>query len=131
MKKKEICIVDDDNIYQIIVRKIIGKMELFSSFSSYKNGKDAIDALKKAAENNENIPDIILLDINMPVMDGWEFMDEIVSYKSKLNQKIAIYIVSSSIAVQDKDKAKTYAEILGFLSKPITMDALYEIVSEI
>ncbi|MDD2822226.1 MAG: response regulator [Flavobacterium sp.] len=131
MKKKEIWIVDDDNIYQIIVRKIIGKMELFSSFSSYKNGKDAIDALKKAAENNENIPDIILLDINMPVMDGWEFMDEIVSYKSKLNQKIAIYIVSSSIAVQDKDKAKTYAEILGFLSKPITMDALYEIVSEI
>ena len=131
MKKKEIWIVDDDNIYQIIVRKIIGKMELFSSFSSYKNGKDAIDALKKAVENNENIPDIILLDINMPVMDGWEFMDEIVSYKSKLNQKIAIYIVSSSIAVQDKDKAKTYAEILGFLSKPITMDALYEIVSEI
>lgn len=131
MKKKEIWIVDDDNIFQIIVRKIIGKMELFSSFSSYKNGKDAIDALKKAAENNENIPDIILLDINMPVMDGWEFMDEIVSYKSKLNQKIAIYIVSSSIAVQDKDKAKTYAEILGFLSKPITMDALYEIVSEI
>jgi CheY-like chemotaxis protein len=131
MKKKEIWIVDDDNIYQIIVRKIIGKMELFSSFSSYKNGKDAIDALKKAAENNENIPDIILLDINMPVMDGWEFMDEIVSYKSKLNQKISIYIVSSSIAVQDKDKAKTYAEILGFLSKPITMDALYEIVSEI
>ena len=131
MKKKEIWIVDDDNIFQIIVRKIIGKMELFSSFSSYKNGKDAIDALKKAAENNENIPDIILLDINMPVMDGWECMDEIVSYKSKLNQKIAIYIVSSSIAVQDKDKAKTYAEILGFLSKPITMDALYEIVSEI
>ena len=87
MKKKEIWIVDDDNIYQIIVRKIIGKMELFSSFSSYKNGKDAIDALKKAAENKESIPDIILLDINMPVMDGWEFMDEIVAYKSKLNQK--------------------------------------------
>ena len=55
MKKKEIWIVDDDNIYQIIVRKIIGKMELFSSFSSYKNGKDAIDALKKAIENNENM----------------------------------------------------------------------------
>ncbi|MDO9183327.1 response regulator [Flavobacterium lacustre] len=131
MKKKEIWIVDDDNIYQIIVRKIISKIELFSSFSSYKNGKDAIDALKKAIENNENIPDVILLDINMPIMDGWEFMDEIVSYKSKLKQKIAIYIVSSSIAVQDKDKAKTYTEILGFLSKPITMDALYEIVSEI
>jgi CheY-like chemotaxis protein len=131
MKKKEIWIVDDDNIYQIIVRKIISKIELFSSFSSYKNGKDAIDALKKAVENNENIPDVILLDINMPIMDGWEFMDEIVSYKSKLKQKIAIYIVSSSIAIQDKDKAKTYTEILGFLSKPITMDALYEIVSEI
>jgi CheY-like chemotaxis protein len=131
MKKKEIWIVDDDNIYQIIVRKIISKIELFSSFSSYKNGKDAIDALKKAVENNENIPDVILLDINMPIMDGWEFMDEIVLYKSKLNQKIAIYIVSSSIAVQDKDKAKTYTEISGFLSKPITMDALYEIVSEI
>ena len=131
MSKKIIWVVDDDAIYQVIINKIIKRSEMFSASSSFKNGKEAVSALHKIIENTELIPDIILLDINMPVMDGWEFMDEIVSYKSKLNQKIAIYIVSSSIAVQDKDKAKTYVEILGFLSKPITMDALYEIVSEI
>ena len=96
-------------------------MELFSSFSSYKNGKDAIDALKKAAENNENIPDIILLDINMPVMDGWEFMEEIKTIKSQIDKKIIIYIVSSSIAVEDKNKSKEFKDVFAFISKPVNV----------
>ena len=120
MSLKTIWVVDDDPIYQIIVNKIIKKSELFSSVSSFTNGKDALDALKKTLENNEMPPNIILLDINMPIMDGWEFMEEMVLLKSK----IRIYIVSSSIAFEDKSKAKNYTEIIAYLSKPITANDL-------
>jgi CheY-like chemotaxis protein len=124
MSLKTIWVVDDDPIYQIIVNKIIKKSELFLSVSGFKNGKDAIDALKNALEKNEVLPNIILLDINMPIMDGWEFMDEMVLLKSKINEPIQIYIVSSSIALEDKNKAKNYSEIIAYLSKPITANDL-------
>ncbi len=129
MTKKVIWVVDDDAIYQIIVNKIIQRSEIFSAISSFKNGKDAIDTLQNSLDNNELLPDLILLDINMPVMDGWEFMEEMGFLKSQINKQINIYIVSSSIAIEDKNKSKTYPDILGYLSKPITTDDLRMIAS--
>lgn len=129
MRKKTIWVIDDDNIYQIIVNKIIQKSEMFSAISSFKNGKDAIDALRNTIENTGEFPDIILLDINMPIMDGWEFMEEMELIKSQLNKKNNIYMVSSSIAVEDKNKAKTYPDILGYLSKPVNINDLLLIAS--
>lgn len=129
MIKKAIWIVDDDPIYQIIVKKVIQRSEMFSEISSFKNGKDAIDNLHHALEVNDNLPDIILLDINMPIMDGWEFMEEIGLIKPKLPIEIVVYIVSSSIAVEDKNKSKSYENILGYLSKPICINDLVLIVS--
>ncbi|RTY72680.1 response regulator [Flavobacterium bomense] len=124
MTKKAIWIVDDDAIYQIIVNKIIQRSEIFSRVSSFKNGKEAIDHLHIAVENNAALPDIILLDINMPIMDGWEFMEEMGLIKSLFDKQIIVYIVSSSIAVEDKNKSKSYENILGYLSKPITTNDL-------
>jgi CheY-like chemotaxis protein len=129
MTKKVIWVVDDDAIYQIIVNKIIQRSEMFSAISSFKNGKDAIDSLHNSLENNELLPDIILLDINMPIMDGWEFMEEMGLLKSQISKQIIIYIVSSSIAVEDKNKSKTYPDILGYLSKPITTNDLILVAS--
>lgn len=124
MRKKTIWVVDDDNIYQIIVNKIIQKSEMFSAISSFKNGKDAINAVSNSLNNIESFPDIILLDINMPIMDGWEFMEELQVLKPSINKQIIVYIVSSSIAVEDKNKAKSYPDILGYLSKPVNINDL-------
>lgn len=124
MSQKTIWVIDDDPIYQIIVNKIIQKSELFLNVSSFKNGKDAIDALENSLETKEALPNIILLDINMPIMDGWEFMEEMVALKSKISEVINIYIVSSSIALEDKNKAKNYPEIIAYLSKPINTNDL-------
>ena len=129
MIKKAIWIVDDDAIYQIIVNKIIQRSEMFSAIFSFKNGKEAIDDLYNALEINANLPDIILLDINMPIMDGWEFMDEMGIIKPKFPKEIVVYIVSSSIAFEDKTKSKSYQNILGYLSKPITVNDLVLIAS--
>ncbi|MEZ7498627.1 response regulator [Flavobacterium sp. Arc3] len=129
MTKKKIWIIDDDSIYQIIVTKIIQKTDLFSSISSFYDGKDGLEALISVIENKEALPDIILLDINMPVMDGWEFMEELVKLKFLINKQIDVYISSSSIAIEDKNNSKTYPAILGYLSKPITNNDIELIAS--
>ncbi|MFE3847840.1 response regulator [Flavobacterium sp. LB3P45] len=129
MRKKTIWVIDDDTIYQIIVNKIIQKSEMFSNVTSFKNGKEAIDTLTSLAKQDELLPDIILLDINMPIMDGWEFMEEMTILKPSMTKKIIVYVVSSSIAIEDKNKSKTYPDILGYLSKPVHINDLILIAS--
>ena len=129
MKQITIWVIDDDPIYQIIVNKMIQKSELFLNTVSFKNGKDAIDAFKKKLKENEVLPNIVLLDINMPIMDGWEFMEEMVPLKSQFNEPIQIYIVSSSIAEEDKNKAKHYPQIIDYLVKPLNNNDLQMITA--
>ena len=130
MKDKVIWVVDDDIIYQTIINKIIEKSGVFSSHFSFPNGNEALTSLKKILEDDDTaLPDIILLDINMPVMDGWEFMEEIKKIKSDIRKDIHIYIVSSSIAVEDKNKSATFSNIMGYVPKPISVTELIAIVS--
>ncbi len=131
MTKKVIWVIDDDPIYQIIINKIIQKSEAFSTVSTFKNGRIALDAFQQLLDNDTALPDIILLDINMPVMDGWEFMEEIRLIRPKFTKQIGVYIISSSIAVEDKNKSMSYGNILGYLSKPITVDDLILIASTV
>ena len=129
MNKKMIWIIDDDAIYQTIINKLIQKSGVFSTHSSFMNGKEAMTSLNNILEiHEEYIPDIILLDINMPIMDGWEFMEEIKRIKSKINKQIIIYIVSSSIALEDRNKSKTFTDIVGYIPKPISVEDLISIV---
>lgn len=131
MDKNIIWIVDDDFIYQTITKKLIQKTGVFSAHSSFSNGKEAITTLKNTLEEDSlYLPDIILLDINMPIMDGWEFMEEIKKIKPEINNQIKIFIVSSSIALEDKNKSKTYSDIIGYIPKPITVNNLLTIVSK-
>ncbi len=130
MKNKIVWVIDDDLIYQKIISKLIQKSGVFSAQSSFMNGKEAITALQKQVIDDDSfVPDIILLDINMPIMDGWEFMEEIIKIKSKIKKQIFIYIVSSSIAIEDKNKSKTFTDIISYIPKPICVDDLIAIVA--
>ena len=75
--------------------------------------------------------DLILLDINMPQMDGWEFIAQLSSCRPNLKNETKIYIVTSSIATADKLKAASFDEISGFLSKPVSVQKLKEIGEQI
>jgi CheY-like chemotaxis protein len=130
MTKKKIWVVDDDVIYQMLIDIIIKKSELFSRIYSFKNGKEAVDALQNSLKNGRDLPDYILLDINMPVMNGWEFMEAYGMINLKVAKAISIYIVSSSISDEDKNKSKTYPDILGYLSKPVSINDLILISSQ-
>ncbi|WP_418262937.1 response regulator [Flavobacterium faecale] len=129
MTKKTIWVIDDDPIYKIIMKKIIDKSNLFSSIKVFSNGKEAIIALNESLNNNNNIPDLILLDIEMPIMDGWGFMKEVAKINPEQLRTISIYISSSSIATEDKEKAKNNKYILGYMSKPIKLEDLVLISS--
>lgn len=131
MKNKVICIIDDDPIYQLLINKIIAMAETEYSIISFTNGKDALDSLTANLEEDKALPEIILLDIEMPVMDGWDFMDHIEKALSEKHKKTAIYIVSSSIAHEDKEKAKTFPEIMGYFSKPMDTGKILEITKAI
>lgn len=124
MTNKVIWLIDDDQIYHIIMKKIIDRLGVSSKVISFNNGQDAIQALKRTIENSGQFPDLILLDIEMPVLDGWEFMNQWQLLKERLSQKIKIYISSSSIAIEDKQKAKNNPDILGYMYKPISNEDL-------
>lgn len=129
MIQRTIWVIDDDIIYKTIMKKIIQKSEKFSNTFTFSNGEEAINALKNLHKNNETLPDIILLDIDMPVMDGWGFMVEMALLKPLLQSQISIYISSSSIAIEDKLRAKNNPHILGYMSKPISLEDLILIAS--
>lgn len=124
MSQKKIWVVDDDRIYKTIIKKIIDKSAMFSDTTTFSNGKEAISALKDPISNKDILPDIVLLDIEMPVMDGWGFMEEFALIKENIPPRLIIYISSSSIAIEDKLKAKNNPNIVGYMSKPITIDDL-------
>jgi CheY-like chemotaxis protein len=130
MKKIDIaCIVDDDPIFVFGAKRVMELSNFCKSFMVFNNGKDALDSLSPLVVSGENVPDVILLDLNMPIMDGWQFLDEFI--KIKTNKKILIYIVSSSIDPADTEKAKKYESVSNFIVKPITVDNLKNILQQI
>ena len=129
-KNKVICIVDDLEINQFILKTIIRKINTEIKTLSYYDGEEALAALVQLNANKEELPDIILLDINMPVKDGWQFLDDFFKIKSKFVKEMEIYILSSSDAPDDIKKSKTYKDIAGYLCRPIEAETLKKIVEK-
>lgn len=129
MKKVDIaCIIDDDPIFVFGTKKIMKLANFCNGFMVFHNGEEALNHLKPIIESNSNsLPDIILLDLNMPIMDGWQFLDEFV--KIPCEKKILIYIVTSSIDPTDMEKAQDYDKVSNYLIKPISTERLQEILS--
>lgn len=125
----KICLIDDDEIYIFLMKKSFVAMGVNNEVLSFLNGADALEELIKLKNNNENLPSIILLDINMPIMDGWEFLKEFRKLHSNISQNIKVYIVSSSIANEDIEKSKTFPEIVDYLTKPVELETLASIIT--
>ena len=123
MLQKRICIIDDDPIYKLITKKLIQKTKLYSETIEFNNGNEAMIYF----EATSDLPDILLLDIEMPEMDGWEFLDEFSKLEKRINKESTVYNATSSSANEDKLKAEKYECVKEFLSKPINLDKLQKI----
>ncbi|WP_290699989.1 response regulator [Lacinutrix sp.] len=123
------CIIDDDTVYVNLVKKIIETKKLCENLLVFSDGKQSIDYFEALLENldAENIPEIIFLDLNMPVMDGWEFLERFTKIKNKFGKVITLYVVSSSINPIDVTRAKSLSSVKDYLIKPINIAELENI----
>lgn len=122
------CIVDDDPIYIFATKKVMRMAGFCESFLVFSNGKEALDSLSAIVLAGAKMPDVILLDLNMPVMDGWQFLDEFTRIQPA--KKITIYIVSSSIDPEDVERAKAYEDVHNYIVKPVTEKSLIDIMTD-
>ncbi|WP_347375028.1 response regulator [Aequorivita sp. Q41] len=124
-----ICVIDDDKIYQYTVSKILKANELAKNILVFSDGEEALDFFIENQNAKENLPDIILLDINMPIMDGFQFMDEYVKLKPNIEKDIEIFMVSSSVDASDVELSNRITEISDYIVKPIKSDEVISLVS--
>ncbi|MEW7289666.1 response regulator [Aquimarina sp. 2304DJ70-9] len=123
------CIIDDDSMYVNLVKKIIEAKNLCQNLMVFQNGKDALNYFEAILTNLDQtaIPEIIFLDLNMPVMDGWEFLENFIKIKNNFGKTITLYIVSSSINPVDVERAKNINSVKDYLIKPVTIKDLESI----
>lgn len=128
MKKLgEVYIVDDDRIYTFLLSKQIGRMAFCDSIRVFGHGGEALDQLQAYRDQPEKLPDLILLDLNMPVCNGWQFLERISGLS--LGKSIPIDIISSSVSTVEHQKATDYPSVGHFYSKPVTQRTLSEILA--
>lgn len=123
------CIIDDDPIYVFAAKRLLHISGFCENFTVFNNGEDAINGLIPILRSGKNMPDVILLDLNMPIMDGWQFLDEFI--KVKPSKKVTLFIVSSSIDTADLKKAKEYELVSDYIIKPLSKKSLIDIKKQL
>ena len=125
-----LAIVDDDRIFHLTSSKAIEKSGLVKEILPFKNGEEALNFILQNKNNEHQLPELILLDLNMPVLDGWGFLEEFKKVKHTVNKQVTIYITSSSTSQADKEKAKEYDCVSKYLTKPISRTFFSTVLEE-
>ncbi|HYF02612.1 MAG TPA: response regulator [Patescibacteria group bacterium] len=114
-QKKAILLIDDDPVTNMINEHYISSQDGAAQITAFLKPQEALEKLRDGA-----MADVIFLDINMPEMDGWQFLDEF----QKLEKTAKVFILSSSIDPNDIKRSKQYVSVVGFISKPLTSISL-------
>ena len=127
---KSILLIDDDEATNFFHKLIIREAKCTERVDIATDGKKALDYLTAAAKGLNPIPDLIFLDINMPIMDGWEFLEHYHSLQLDNKKQIALVILSASLNPDDRKKALSYPEVSGFRNKPMNVEMLNGVITE-
>lgn len=120
--ERTILIIDDEVVDCLVHSKILERGNFAKEIHTLNSGKAALDYLNDLVKGNLNWPGYIFLDINMPTMNGFQFIEEYSKYPDFLKEKTKIFILSSSINPQDKEMAKRNPLVEDFIIKPLTLD---------
>ncbi len=119
--KQTVLVIDDDPVMIFIIQQQFAKQLPEDSLICFQEAENAIEYLK---DYSRAMPDLILLDINMPGMNGWDFLDELKSGRISEDRIPAVTILSSSVDPHDHIKAKTYSNVISFLTKPLQLETV-------
>jgi CheY-like chemotaxis protein len=124
----DIFLIDDDRLVNFLNQEIIKDAYPEKNVRSFENAIDAIETLKQIIETpTESLPQLILLDINMPVMDGWEFLDAFIQLPQNIIEKCKVVMHTSSIDPRDIEKAKSFSAVTDYITKPLNVQSLSKI----
>ena len=126
MKKLNcVALVDDDEITNFLNQRVVSELDFANNVKVFSNGKEILDHMKEATEK----PELILLDINMPVMNGFEFLKAHKLLKDSQKANVIIIMLTSSLLEKDMEMAKEL-EITEFVPKPLSKEKLEEVVAK-
>lgn len=126
-----VLLVDDDEGHNYLNRAVVEESAVAAHVRTAWNGRDALDYLDGRGEygaSDNPRPELILLDINMPVMDGWDFMREYGKFETARKRGIMIVMLTTSVNPDDRERARTIPDIADFRTKPLTPRELEEVV---
>lgn len=132
MKRKLNCIllIDDDEPTNFLHRMVIDEADCTEKVVVVENGREALDYLCTEKNGECPQPDLIFLDINMPAMDGWEFLEHYKGLSIAQKGRVVVVMLTTSLNPDDHEKAKRIKEISCFKNKPLSVDILQEILTE-
>jgi two-component system, chemotaxis family, chemotaxis protein CheY len=125
-----VALVDDDKIFQLTASKTIKALQLSDQILQFENGEDALKYLVDNASNADSLPDYIFLDINMPFVDGWMFLQDYSGFKQNLVKEIAIFMVSSSIDPRDIHRARSIPDVQEYVIKPLSREKFIQLLTD-
>ncbi|MBW3546433.1 MAG: response regulator [Bacteroidetes bacterium] len=125
-----ILLVDDDQINNFINQRLIEDLIITEELNLVNNGLEAVDYLKGSCQNSNKCPELILLDINMPVMDGFEFLYEFKSLDFPNKERVKIVMLTTSTSQKDLEKLEDH-QIAGYINKPLTEEKMMELVNKL
>jgi len=120
---RRVYLIDDDPTFNFITKLMLKKISFAQEIIDYVDANEALNRLRNdTSDSSDSFPDLIFLDLNMPGMDGWDFLDAYQSLPIEFIQKCKLYILTSSIDPIDKSKSMTYECVSDFITKPLGLE---------
>lgn len=123
-------LIDDDEIHSNLCYELILKSGITQSVSIFNDAEEGLQFIRENVSKPEVLPDLIFLDINMPFMDGWEFLDAYEAVKPEIEKEIVLILLTSSVYKNDIEKAKQYKSVVEYIKTPISINKLLETKEE-
>lgn len=123
-------VIDDDPLNNTICRLTIKKAVGAADVITFTNPEEGLSYLKETYDTPIDVPTVLFLDINMPIMSGWEFLEHYNYFSQQIKDNIKVYVLSSSVDDRDVEKAKNNPNIITYLSKPITKETIFRIIGK-
>jgi CheY-like chemotaxis protein len=124
---QSIMVIDDNPLERVLAEAIVKNSKFAERVIAYESAVSALAYLRSLGEDPSKFPDVILVDIQMPVMTGFEFLDKFMEFPPEIQQRCKIIMFSSSVEEEDHEKVKKYPIIRKFLPKPLLEKMFYDL----